>query len=102
MELRREGGRRRERLKKRQEDRFTDTQTDGEKGRDAKRQTRADGEGRGQDEAETDGQRDPGPGERRDTASMFKQYIKRNLNLHCLLCELFAEGSNALCSLQAT
>ena len=65
-----EGGRKKEegeRLKKRQEDRFTDTQTDGEKGRDAKRQTRADGEGRGQDEPETDGQRDPGPGKCRET-----------------------------------
>lgn len=54
-------------MKKRQEDRFTDTQTDGEKGRDAKRQTRTDGEGRGQDETETDGQRDPGPGKRKET-----------------------------------
>lgn len=31
-------------MKKRQEDRFTDTQTDGEKGRDTERQTHADGE----------------------------------------------------------
>ena len=89
-------------MKKRQEDRFTDTQTDGEKGRDAETDTcrwRGEGAGRARD------RRSERPWPRkmqRDTASVFKQYIKKNLNLHCLLCEVFAEGSNALCSLWAT
>lgn len=61
------------------EDIFTDTQTDGEKSRDTKRQTHADGERGGgrkrQKEMETDGQRDTRTGKCRE--KVFKNKLRK-------------------------
>lgn len=92
-----EGGRgkkgERAQLKKRQEDRFTDTQTDGEKGRDTERQTHADGERGGGRKRQRQTVRETLAQENAERhRSCLKNKLKKKINnLHCLHLELFPD-----------